>query len=315
MTQSDRKSIFVVIGEGFPLLSLSLIIEPLRIANRVSPRPVFDWRILSSDSETPRSSSGRKFPVDGFLDDGTADAIILLASYAPDRMSSKALMKWLRAQARKGTLMGCVDTGALLFAEAGLLNQRPAAVHHEAIAGFRERQDDAFFVDRLFDLHGNRCSSAGGVVTIDMTLALISHFESPRLARQVAEILNYRPLDSDKAKGLFGYDWSMPRTDRTLAKAVEIMLANVETPVQISEICTRLNVKIWRLRRLFLRHLGKSPQAYYLELRLDHARNLLRNSHEKVGAIALMCGFPARESLSRAYRARYGTAPSADRKL
>lgn len=309
------KTITIVIGEGFPLLSLSLVTEPLRVANRECPRPVFRWRVLSVDGRKPRSSSGRALEIDGPLDETRTDAVILLASYSPDRMKSDALLGWLRRRARAGCLMGCVDTGALLFAEAGLLDGRPAAAHHEAIVGFRENWGEAFFVDRLFDLHANRCSSAGGIVTIDMTLALIEHYRNRRLALRVAEILNYRPLESSRADGSFGFDWSVPRLDRTLAKAVEMMLANMENPLRIGEIADRLEMPGWKIRRLFLRHLGQSPQAYYLELRLERARNLLRNSHERVGSIALMCGFPAPESLSRTYRLRFGVAPSEDREL
>jgi transcriptional regulator GlxA family with amidase domain len=39
MTQKSMVSITIVIGDGFPLLSLSLIAEPLRVANRESPLP------------------------------------------------------------------------------------------------------------------------------------------------------------------------------------------------------------------------------------------------------------------------------------
>lgn len=305
----------IVIGEGFPLLSLALVTEPLRLANRESLRPVFRWRILSVDGNSPKSSSGHALEVSGGLDEKPTDAVILLASYAPDRMKTDAFLSWLRRRARSGCLMGCVDTGALLFAEAGLLDRRPAAVHHEAVVAFRESRGEAFFSDRLFNMDEDRCSSAGGVVTMDMTLALISHFEDKRLARRVAEILNYRPLESDRADGSFGIDWSIPRIDRTLAKAIEMMLANMETPLPIGDIANRLEWPVWKLRRLFIRHLGKSPQVYYLELRLDRARNLLRNSQEMIGKIALMCGFPASESLSRAYRRRFHLAPSHDRSL
>ncbi|MFV0666069.1 helix-turn-helix domain-containing protein [Denitromonas sp.] len=48
---------------------------------------------------------------------------------------------------------------------------------------------------------------------------------------------------------------------------------------------------------------------------LSKWRNLLRNSHEKVGKIALMCGFSAAESLIRSYRNRFGVTPSRDRLL
>ncbi|WP_287181472.1 helix-turn-helix domain-containing protein [Mesorhizobium sp.] len=314
-TRNDMRTIAVVIGEGFPLLSLSLVIEPLRLANRESMKPIFNWRILSPYGESPRSSSGREFKVDGPLGDAPADAIILLAAYYPDRMLSDHLLGWLRRRARSGCLMGCVDTGALLFAKAGLLDRRPAAAHHEVIVGFKEAYGEACFADKLFDLDGDRCSSAGGVVTIDMTLALISRFEGVHLARRVAEILNYRPLETPRAGGAFGIDWSIARLDRHLARAVDLMLHNIETPVPLKEIARRIGVPEWKLRRLFIKHVSKTPQDYYLEMRLDQARNLLRNSQLRVGKIALMCGFGAPASLSRTYRARYGVSPASDRKL
>ncbi len=315
MTKTNKKSIVVVIDEGFPLLSLAFVTEPLRLANRESPSPIFTWRVLTPTGHPPRSSGGRRIDIDGGLDDNPADAVILLASYYPDRMISAPLIDWLRRRAATGALMGCVDTGALIFAEAGLLNRRPAAVHHEAIVGFREARGEDYFADLLFDMHGNRCSSAGGVATFDMSLAIIERFGSRRLARRVAEILNYRPLEKERASGTFGRDWSIPRLDRTLAKAIELMMANIERPVPVSDISTLVGVSPWRLRRLFRKHLGTSPQEYYINLRLDQARNLLRNSSEKTGTIAHLCGFPALESLSRAYKTRFGVSPSRDRTL
>ena len=162
---------------------------------------------------------------------------------------------------------------------------------------------------------GDRCSSAGGVATFDMSLAIIERFGSRRVARRVAETLNYEPLGSDRASGSFGPDSAILRLDRTLARAIRIMHETIAEPVPIREIGARTGCAPWQLRRLFHKHTGMSPQDFYLEIRLDQARNLLRNSGEKVGTIALMCGFPALESLSRAYRARFGLPPSKDRKL
>lgn len=315
MTSEDKISVVIVIGEGFPIMSLTLVTEPLRIANRESSRPIFSWRIATPNGRKVRSSSGIAVPVDCGLDDRPADAVIVLASYFPSRMATDTLIDWLRHRAAAGALMGCVDTAALIFAEAGLLDRRAAAVHHEAIVGFRERHADRYFADQLFDIDGDRCSSAGGVATIDMTLGIIERFGTRSLARRVSEILNYAPLSSQKAVGAFGRDWSIPRLDRTLAKSIDIMMANIEEPVSIAEISTRVGWPVWKLRRLFQKHLNMSVQAYYLELRLDRARNLLRNSNEKVRTIAMMCGFPAAESLSRTYKSRYGISPSQDREL
>lgn len=307
------KSIAIVLGEGFPLLSLSLVTEPLRVANRESPHPVFRWRLLSLDGHAPRSSSGHEFPVDGPLDEAPADVVLVLASYTPERMQTGPFLAWLRRRAKSGAIMGCVDTGALLLAEAGLLNRRPAAAHHEAISAFRESHGEGGFIDRLFDVNGDRCSSAGGVVTMDMTLALIAHFEDARLARRVAGVLYYRPLGSPEPDVPFSSDLSLPRLGRGVAHAVGLMRAHIETPLQIGDIAGRLGWPDWKLRRAFLRELGRTPQAYYLDLRLERARNLLRNSQEKVETVALMCGFPAAASLSRAYRTRFGVTPRQDR--
>lgn len=306
------KTVNIVLGEGFSLVSLSMVTEPLRVANRESPKPLFQWRLLSVDGARPKSSSGLAFDIGGKLDEAKTDVVILVASYSPDKLRSPAFLNWLRRRAREGSLMGCVETGALLFAEAGLLAKHPAAVHRESITAFREARGDDLFVDRLFHFGGDRFSSAGGVVTMDMTLALITHFGSHRLSRRVAEVLYYLPRESDRDEAI-GADSSLRRLDRTLGRATEIMMANIETPVQIREICARLGVPSYQLQRLFQRHLNQSPQGYYLELRLDRARNLLRNSSEKTGTIAHMCGFPAPESLSRAYKARYGVSPSNDR--
>ncbi|MEM7499923.1 MAG: helix-turn-helix domain-containing protein [Pseudomonadota bacterium] len=306
----NTRSIAVVIGEGFPLLPLACITEPLRVANRESPRPLFDWRVLSPDGARPRASNGRPVDVDGGLDAGPADVVLLLSSYAPAAMASAALTRWLRWRAASGALMGCVDTGALHFAEAGLLTRRPAAAHQEALPGFREAKGADLFADRPFDLDGDRCSAAGGVATMDMTLAIVERFGTARLADRVAAILNHRRAAvSEKPASA----WTTPGLDRRLAQALEIMHANIERPVPVAEIAARVGCPGWRLHRLFRRRFGEGPQAYYLSLRLDRARDLLRNSSERVGSIALICGFPAGEALARAYRARFGLAPGRDR--
>ena len=315
LTKTNAFRIVIVIDDGFPIMSLTLITEPLRVANRESSKPIFVTRVISPNGQAVRSSSGLQVEVDGGLDHARADAIIVLASYFPDRMATRDLINWLAKRNDGRTLLGCVDTGALIFAQSGLLKNRPAAVHHEAIVGFSESFGSDLFTDQLFDVTADRCSSAGGVATIDMTLEIIERLVSSKLAWRVAEVLNYRRLETSRARGEFGRDWSLPRLDRDLAKAVEIMMANLEDPVPVTAICARVGMPNWRLRRLFRKHLNMSVQGYYLELRLDRARNLLRNSSEPVGNIALMCGFPASESFSRAYKARYGISPSRDRVL
>ena len=303
----------VVLVENFPMLALSLVIEPLRVTNREAVRPFFEWRLLSPDGMAVRSSSGFPVPVAGELDETQADVALLLASYHPERTVSRKLEAWLRRRARQGTLMGCVDTGAMTFARAGLLERYPAAAHQEALPGFREAFGEHRFTESWFVLSGDRCSSAGGAATLDMTLALIARFTSDRHAARVAEILNYRKGTGDRQSIEQGFRQAWPGLTRSVGRAVELMLANLERPISVSQIALRVGVPEWRLRRLFLRDLGVPPKRHYLALRLDRARNLLRNSRETVGTIALLTGFDSGESFARAYHRVHGCNPSRDR--
>ena len=302
----------IVLTQNFPVLSLTLVTEPLRVANRESLGHRFHWRLLSAAGGKIRSSSG--FEIEAApLDAAQADIVLLLSSYQPEAAIEARLTRWLKRRAQGGAMMGCVDTAALIFAEAGLLSGQRAAVHFEAIEGYRERFPEAAFVDRLFDLNERRCSSAGGVATMDMTLALIAAYADPKLAARVAEILTYRPMDAASDMRHIAAKTALMRVDRDLARAVELMIATIDSPVMLSEIARRTGVPTWRLDRLFRRHLRHSPGRYYLGLRLDRARDLLRNSPIAIARIGSICGFDNPETFSRAYRRRFGVTATSER--
>lgn len=306
-------SIAIVLTDSFPILSLTLVTEPLRVANRELARRDWQWRFLSTFGGVVSSSSGIDMQTDE-LDAAAADIVVLISSYTPETALTKPLLAWLRRRARSGALMGCVDTGAMIFAEAGLLTKTPAAVHFEALRGYREAYADQMFVDRMFDLTENRCSSAGGVATFDMTLALIERFNSRDLSLRVAEILTYRPTEHSGPQQKMLSTTALLRVDRNLSRAVDLMLANLSEPLSIASIGTQVGLPRWTLVRLFQRHLKKTPSTYYRDLRLTQARNLLLNSSYRINEIGALCGFDNPESFSRAYRKRYGEAASTTRR-
>ena len=306
-------SIDIILVEGFPVLSLSLITEPLRIANRESTKRQFNWRILTIDGNPVMSSSGFTVKPDAALDKTQSQIIILLSSYNVEQTIEPALINWLRQRASHGSLMGCVDTGAYIFAKAGLLYKHPAAVHYEAISGYASEFPKSKFTDKMFYFSPSNCSSAGGVATMDMTLALINHFCGDEITQGTALILNYTPHQINETQGIFPQQRLIPKINRDLARCIEIMMANIEDPFSITEICSLTKTKSWQLNRLFKRFLHTTPGKYYLSLRLEHARNLLHNSHHKVSEIGLACGFENHETFSRVYKKHYDLAPSKHR--
>jgi AraC-like DNA-binding protein len=110
------------------------------------------------------------------------------------------------------------------------------------------------------------------------------------------------------------------RRDRTVAdagrrlvlEACEIMRSRIEEPVRIGEIASTLGISARHLQAGFRRHVGKTPQTFLTECRLDLARRKLeqRLPGLSVTAAALECGFSNLGEFAGKYRQRFGENPS-----
>jgi transcriptional regulator GlxA family with amidase domain len=109
-------------------------------------------------------------------------------------LSDPATLQWLRGLEGDGTLMTSVCTGALVFAAAGLLRDRPATTWWGALDRLAEldpslevRPDDRF-VDS-----GEVVTAAGVSAGIDMALHLVARLHSVERAREVRRYIQYDP--------------------------------------------------------------------------------------------------------------------------
>jgi transcriptional regulator GlxA family with amidase domain len=100
----------------------------------------------------------------------------------------------LQGLARDGTLMTSVCTGALVYADAGLLDGRPATTYWaelDLLASLGRdidvRKDDRFVDD------GEVVTAAGVSAGIDMALHLVARLHSPERARDVRRYIQYDP--------------------------------------------------------------------------------------------------------------------------
>jgi len=100
----------------------------------------------------------------------------------------------IRKLAQQGTLMTSVCTGSLIYADAGLLDGRPATTHWDnledlaALGQDIEVRPDARFVD-----DGDVVTAAGVSAGIDMAFHVIGRLHSPDRARDVRRYIQYDP--------------------------------------------------------------------------------------------------------------------------
>jgi len=193
LTNSDRPvTVGFLLVSGFPLLTFSAALDPLRQANRISNRKVFDWRLISMDGESVKSSSGLPLPVDCMAGQGSRfDIVIVCAGVNFEDSYDSRTFAWLRRIHSEGCILGALSTAVFLLAKAGLLEGKRCAVHWETLASFRNEFPKCLTTDDIFAIDGRFMTSSGGTVTLDMMLWLVSTLQGPELASLISDQFNH----------------------------------------------------------------------------------------------------------------------------
>jgi transcriptional regulator GlxA family with amidase domain len=283
--------------------------EPLRAANRVSGRALYDWRLLSPDGRPVVSSSGVPFPVSGPLDPRpTRDALIVVAAFEAQRRSA-GLAARLRAIARARVPIGGIESGSWILAKAGLLDGYRATAHWEEVDEFAAAFPAVDVVADRFVIDRDRLTAGGATPALDMMLHLIRIQHGMTIALNVASIFIYDqehlPADRQPIVQVGRLGFVEPR----LTDAIRLMEGSIEEPLAVARIAAEIGLSARSLQTLFVRHLGVAPHAYYLDLRLDAARRLLQQTRRSIVEIAIACGFASASAVSRAFRRRYRRSP------
>jgi transcriptional regulator GlxA family with amidase domain len=109
-------------------------------------------------------------------------------------LKDEAVLRWLRDERERGTLMTSVCTGSLVYAAAGLLRERPATTYWNEL-GLLGELDPSVEVrgdDRFVD-SGEIVTAAGVSAGIDMALHLVVRLHSVERAKDVRRYIQYDP--------------------------------------------------------------------------------------------------------------------------
>ena len=308
-----REFIFLMTPD-FSMMAFAAAIEPLRQANRMSRRQLYTWKIASETGQPVACSNGCVLSVDMGLADVPRDASIVVCSGLGLReATSRPVLSWLRTQSRRGVRMGAVCTGAHILAKAGLLDGKRATIHWENQAAFAEEFPETELSNLLYCLDEGTFTCAGGTAAADMMLHLISEDHGPDLAALVADAMIHAPVRSDSDEQRLSVPARIGVRHPKLVTVIQTMEQNTEEPISPSDLAKGVNMSTRQLERLFRRYLNRSPKRYYMELRLEKARNLLLQTDMSVINVALACGFTSPSHFSKCYRNHFQRTPYRER--
>jgi transcriptional regulator GlxA family with amidase domain len=290
-------------------------VEPLRAANLLSERSLYDWRTYSLDGEPVAASNGIVVVPAGSLQDlGQSETVFVCAGLGMERFGDKVLHKRLRELARQGRALGGLCTGPLALARAGLLDGYRCTIHWEHVEGFVEEFPELDITATLFEIDQKRYTCSGGMAALDMMINAVARRHGDDLAVRVAEFLLHHSVRHPHETQRMTLEHRTGITHPKLLAAIAHMEAYVESPVAVSEIAASVKLSSRQLERLFQDRLGKTPSRYYLELRLQRARLLLGQTAMSVMQVAVACGFTSASHFSRCYRSYFNKAPTAERR-
>ena len=338
---AEPARIGLVLLPGFSLAALAGVVEVLQATNELLDAAAYEPMLLAPQGHSVLAGSGVPVAVRPL-----ADAPALLAAWVvsdgPGPASGVAgrvaggagdtrhapLLAWLVAQAAAGRILGGVGTGAAWLAEAGLLRGHRATVHWPHIAPLAQRHADLVVSRRRFEIDRARLSCAGQQAGRDLCITWLAQRHGAALAPALAAQLGLaQPPAADEDQrvpvsallGSAGAQGGGPGWGLTggqfgggsakLAEALALMETNLAEPLPTEEVARLVGVSRRQLERLFRQHLDALPSRWYLALRLQHARRLLRQTHQSVLQVGLGCGFASGPHFSNAYRAHFGHTP------
>ena len=310
-THPAPKPYAFVLLPGFSTLGFSCALDALSLANHhPSGQTFYTWRLLSEDGAPVQSYNGVQVAVDtGLVDLARNETLIVCAGENAGDGSTKKLLNWLRRETRKGMDYGALSSGTYTLALAGLIGGKQVTTHWEYKTALAEMLPDVIMQDTIFSVDGRVFTSAGGAASMDMMLHRVRADYGASLATWVADQMVYTVPRAHSDGQRMSLQSRPEVRNAKLLMAMQIMENNLEDPLRPDEIAQVVTLSTRQLERLFAKYLTTSPKRYYLHLRLEKARNLLRQTDLSVTDVCVACGFRSLSHFSKSYRAAFGIPP------
>ena len=313
-TPPGRQFAFLLVDK-FSMFSLAAAIDTFRSANRLSGQEFYGWTTVSPDGEAVMASNGIPLKVDYAVSDLPAvDIVFVCLGLAMEFPGKSKVLGALRAWGRRGAALGALSAGSYLLAKAGQLDGHRCTIHWENRAGFMEKFPDIDCTGNVFEIDRKRYTCAGGTTSIDLMLEIVRTDLGANIANGVANQFQHERIRSAGDRQRVGPERDLTGKSDKLRKIVELMADHLDEPFSAVQLAKSAGLSVRQVERLFLRHLSLTPGRYYMRLRLERARELLRQTNMPILDVAIATGFTSHSYFAQSYRLQFGRPPSEERR-
>ncbi len=272
--------------------------------------PLYKTRFVTLDGKAKTACCGLKLAADGIaLDSSNARDLIIpggigVDALLPNTKLQSLLTSW-STNTNKRLISVC--SGALLLANAGVLNERKATTHwSRSIQALQDYPNVQWQIDQLYVSDQNIHTSAGVTTGIDLSLALIQQDHDSETALAVArELVVYiqRPGGQSQFSGTI--DLQLKSTD-SLSGLVNAIVQHPSRNWTVESMAEFCHLTDRTLTRHFHKHLNTSPKRFVEKVRVDKACELLC-AGVPLPLLLPRCGVSDYQQLQRAFKRQLGT--------
>ncbi len=295
---------------GFGLMSYASLIEPLRAANLLNEEPLYNIINITVSQNFSISSSGLEVRGTNFNEkEFNLDLLLVLSGGDPFLFNNKIVFNWLNRMIKFGTTIGGVSGGPVVLVKAGIMKGRRMTVHWEHAGALLEYDERILLEKNLYIIDRDRMTCAGGTAPMDMMLALIAKHKGSVFAQLVSDWFLHteiRPAGGPQRGDIIDRIGS---NNYLVVNAVEFMENHLADPLTLSHLSDLCGVSERQLNRVFKKNLKSTTMMYYTYLRLESAKNLMRNSKMSISEISEATGFSNPSHFSSVFKKIYGYSP------
>ena len=304
------RTILVVLFDDVQSLDVTGPVEVFAGAEAQAPG-TYRIRTASLDGGPVRTSSGLTVVPDTALADAPAPHTLLVPGGRGTRGPDPRLAAWLRAHGPRAERLVSVCTGAILLAEAGLLDGRRATTHWSYCAKLaRDHPAVEVDPDPIYVRDGPVSTSAGVTSGIDLALALVEEDLGRDTALTIARhLVVFLRRPGNQAQ--FSAQLAAQTAQREPLREVQQWITeHPDDDLSVDSLAARASLSPRHFARAFQSETGMTPGRYVDRVRLEHARRLLEDTTDGIEQISRTSGYGTPEAMRRAFLKTLGTAPT-----
>ncbi|ANJ96377.1 GlxA family transcriptional regulator [Serratia plymuthica] len=307
----------IIVPEGGMLFESAGIADILMQANRLRPNEAPLYRIEVATTQAHRvvhGSSGLNLLADHRLADldpeQERDTVIVTGKGATEEEGA-FVAGWLRRAAPNARRIASVCGGALLLAEAGLLEGRRATTHWRLLDTLQSCFPKVKVENGPIYVQDGPVWTSGGVSSgFDLTLALVEDDYGFIQAREVAQDLVMFLRRPGGQLQFSRYPLNQAKTPGPIRDLQSWILENLDGDLSVEKLAERVAMSPRNFTRVFTRETGISPAKFVEEGRLHTARQRLEQSAEGIEHIAVTTGFGNGLNLRRVFERNLQLTPT-----